>query len=229
VLLGVGLHALHIGLVHIGEQAKIFIKNVLRNANLALTSFEKTLWELASLVESCSKLPWNETQKGLQFGEGRDFDRCDRDENFVPPETSAHQPRSHSAPARDQSAMMNAFCDSIALGLLRSWQLCMFEDLYLNCNVYEWCEWLTTCVIEPLNNWWIKCMFRLFVNQNGQGISIGEHRRRRAPTTVSSSNRASEQQPWHTACSLHGCACKPINEGNQQLMRANLSCFEMVV
>jgi hypothetical protein len=43
VPLGVGLHALHLDLVHIGEQAKIFIKNVLRNANLALTCFEKTL------------------------------------------------------------------------------------------------------------------------------------------------------------------------------------------
>ena len=35
--LGVGLHALHLGLVQIGEQAKIFSENVLRNANLALT------------------------------------------------------------------------------------------------------------------------------------------------------------------------------------------------
>ena len=43
VPLGVGLHALHLGLVHIGEQAKIFIKNVLSNANLAVTCFEKTL------------------------------------------------------------------------------------------------------------------------------------------------------------------------------------------
>jgi hypothetical protein len=42
VLLGVGLHALHLGLVHIKEQAKIFIENVLRNVNLALTCFEKT-------------------------------------------------------------------------------------------------------------------------------------------------------------------------------------------
>jgi hypothetical protein len=48
----------------------------------------------------------------------RDFDRCDRDENFVPPEASAHQPCSRPAPARDQSAMTNAFRDSIALGLL---------------------------------------------------------------------------------------------------------------
>jgi hypothetical protein len=43
VPLGVGLHALHIGLVHIKEQVKILIKNVLRNDNLALTGFEKTL------------------------------------------------------------------------------------------------------------------------------------------------------------------------------------------
>jgi hypothetical protein len=40
--------------VHIGEQAKIFIKNVLRNSNLALTCFEKTLWELSLLVGSSS-------------------------------------------------------------------------------------------------------------------------------------------------------------------------------
>jgi predicted RNA-binding protein with RPS1 domain len=43
VPLGVGLHALHLGLVHISEQAKMFIKNILRNANLALTCFEKIL------------------------------------------------------------------------------------------------------------------------------------------------------------------------------------------
>ena len=48
----------------------------------------------------------------------RDFDRCDRDENYVPPEASSFQPRTRQTPARDESAMMNAFCDSIALGLL---------------------------------------------------------------------------------------------------------------
>jgi hypothetical protein len=48
----------------------------------------------------------------------RDFDCCDHDENYVPPEASANQPRCHQAPARDESGMMNAFRDSIALGLL---------------------------------------------------------------------------------------------------------------
>jgi len=48
----------------------------------------------------------------------RDFDRCDRDENYVPPEASASQPCTRQMPARDESAMMNAFRDSIALGLL---------------------------------------------------------------------------------------------------------------
>ena len=48
----------------------------------------------------------------------RDFDRCDRDENYVPPEASCSQPRTSQTSARDESAMMNAFRDSIALGLL---------------------------------------------------------------------------------------------------------------
>ena len=52
----------------------------------------------------------------------RDFDRHDRDENYVPPEASCSQPRTSQTLARDESAMMNAFRDSIALGLLnRSW------------------------------------------------------------------------------------------------------------
>jgi hypothetical protein len=48
----------------------------------------------------------------------RDFDCCDHDENYVPPEASASQPRTHQPPARDESAIMNGFCDQIALGLL---------------------------------------------------------------------------------------------------------------
>ena len=48
----------------------------------------------------------------------RDFDCCDHDENYVPPEASAYQPRTRQTLARDESAMMNAFHDSIALGLL---------------------------------------------------------------------------------------------------------------
>jgi hypothetical protein len=53
VPLDVGLHALHLGLVHIVEQAKIFIENVLRNANLALTCFGKTVCGLATLAKEC--------------------------------------------------------------------------------------------------------------------------------------------------------------------------------
>ena len=48
----------------------------------------------------------------------RDFDRCDRDENYVPPEASSSQPRTRQTPARDESAIMNDFHDQIALGLL---------------------------------------------------------------------------------------------------------------
>ena len=48
----------------------------------------------------------------------RDFDRCDRDKNYVPPEASTSQPCAHQAPARDESVYMNAFHDQIAIGLL---------------------------------------------------------------------------------------------------------------
>ena len=48
----------------------------------------------------------------------RDFDRCDRDGNYVPPEASASQPRTRQPSARDESAIMNGFHDQIALGLL---------------------------------------------------------------------------------------------------------------
>ena len=48
----------------------------------------------------------------------RDFDRCDRDENYVPPEASTSQPCTRQTLIRDESVMMNAFRDSIALGLL---------------------------------------------------------------------------------------------------------------
>ena len=47
-----------------------------------------------------------------------DFDRCDRDDNYVPPKASTSQPRTRPTPARDESATMNAFRDQIALGLL---------------------------------------------------------------------------------------------------------------
>ena len=39
----------------------------------------------------------------------RDFDRCDRDENYVPSEASASQSRTRQTPARDEYAMINAF------------------------------------------------------------------------------------------------------------------------
>ena len=45
----------------------------------------------------------------------RDFDR---DENYVPPEASASQPCTRQTLIMDESVMMNAFRDSIALGLL---------------------------------------------------------------------------------------------------------------
>jgi hypothetical protein len=48
----------------------------------------------------------------------RDFDRCDRDENYVPPKASTSQPRTHQLPTRDESAYMNGFRDQIAIGLL---------------------------------------------------------------------------------------------------------------
>ena len=45
----------------------------------------------------------------------RDFDR---DENYVPPEASASQPCTRQTLIMDESVMMNAFRDSITLGLL---------------------------------------------------------------------------------------------------------------
>jgi len=48
----------------------------------------------------------------------RDFNRCDRDENYVPLEASCSQQRTSQTSVRDESAMMNAFRDLIALGLL---------------------------------------------------------------------------------------------------------------
>ena len=43
----------------------------------------------------------------------RDFDRCDRDENYVPPEASTSQPRTRPTPTRDESAIMNGFRDQM--------------------------------------------------------------------------------------------------------------------
>ena len=47
----------------------------------------------------------------------KDFDRCDRDEKYVPPETSTSQPPTRSTRARDKDRNMNAFRDQIANGL----------------------------------------------------------------------------------------------------------------
>ena len=47
-----------------------------------------------------------------------DFVRCDRDENYVPPEASTSQPRTRPTLARNESAIMNGFHEQIALGLL---------------------------------------------------------------------------------------------------------------
>jgi hypothetical protein len=48
----------------------------------------------------------------------KDFDHCDCDEDYVPPEASANQPRCTPASSSESSAMMNAFRDFIVLGLL---------------------------------------------------------------------------------------------------------------
>ena len=47
----------------------------------------------------------------------KDFALCDRDENYVPPEASANQPWTTPAPSREDAEEMNAFRESIALGL----------------------------------------------------------------------------------------------------------------
>jgi len=48
----------------------------------------------------------------------KDFDRCDCDENYVPPEALASQPQTQASSSRDEFALMNAFRDSIALALM---------------------------------------------------------------------------------------------------------------
>ena len=47
----------------------------------------------------------------------RDFALCDRDENYVSPEASYSQPRTTPAPSREDAEVMNAFRESIAVGL----------------------------------------------------------------------------------------------------------------
>lgn len=74
----------------------------------------------------------------------KDFDRCDRDENYVPSEASISQPRTTPASSREDTAMMNEFRESIALGLLNhSWQ-------------FEWCNSNVTC-LNNFYGWGIVC------------------------------------------------------------------------
>ena len=48
----------------------------------------------------------------------RDFARCDHDENYVLPEASANQLETTPVSSSEESALMNAFRESIALGLV---------------------------------------------------------------------------------------------------------------
>jgi len=103
-----------------------------------------------------------------------DFDHCDRDENYVPPEASTSQPRTHPTPARNESAIMNGFRDQIALGLLnRSWQFeCCTSIVTCVIDLYGWGQ--LNCVLELFNNCAIKCNFLLFVNTAEHGNNVGE-------------------------------------------------------
>jgi len=47
----------------------------------------------------------------------RDFNHCDRDENYVPPEASTSQTCTGQPPPRDES-YINGFRDQIVIGLL---------------------------------------------------------------------------------------------------------------
>ena len=49
--------------------------------------------------------------------EDEDFDRCDRDENYVPHEASTSQPPQHNTQSRDENTNMNAFRDQLASSL----------------------------------------------------------------------------------------------------------------
>ena len=98
----------------------------------------------------------------------RDFARCDGDENYVLAEASIHQP--HTWPIRDDSALMNAFRDSITLGLLnRSWQLEWWTSNNVTCEsivlfTTMLCTWTIYAKIYCDTNVW----------SNGWGIS-GEY------------------------------------------------------
>jgi len=47
----------------------------------------------------------------------RHFARCDRDENYVPAEAYADQPETIPSSGSSDSELMNAFRESIAIGL----------------------------------------------------------------------------------------------------------------
>jgi hypothetical protein len=48
----------------------------------------------------------------------RHFARCDRDENYVPAEANTDQPETIPLSGSNESELMNAFRESIALGLV---------------------------------------------------------------------------------------------------------------
>jgi hypothetical protein len=48
----------------------------------------------------------------------RHFGRCDRDENYVPPEATEDQPECEPAPSSLECQEMNAFRDTIVLDML---------------------------------------------------------------------------------------------------------------
>ena len=105
----------------------IFAHSSLRNVNEMSFGVLKMKWRIllhmpsyapdkqSQIIVACMALHNFIRASGIV---DRDFDRCDRDKNYVPPEASAYQPRTRQTLARDESAMMNAFHDSIALGLL---------------------------------------------------------------------------------------------------------------
>ena len=70
----------------------------------------------------------------------RHFARCDNDENFVPQEAYEDQPEAEVVP--DESELMNAFRDSMALAMVsRAWQFC-FVLAHVFVILQFWFEWL---------------------------------------------------------------------------------------
>ena len=125
----------------------------------------------------------------------RDFDRCDRNENYVPPEASASQPRTRQTPARDEYAMMNAFRDSIALDLLnRSWQLerCT-SNITCVSDLYGWGQ--LSCVLELFNNCTIKCNIWLFVNTAGHAANASSSNGEQQQVLAAAGRASSSNKP----------------------------------